>query len=91
MAHVDMTRQSAVTGTATTVGFFGHNPVARTAAYTLTFATASRVLPASTATGEAALLPEALTQIAALVVDVTETKKVLNQLIKDLQGNGLLQ
>jgi len=77
--------------TGTTAGFYGHTPVARPAAYTLTFPTASRVLPASTATGSGTLLTEAFTQLAALVTDLAETKKVLNQVIKDLQGDGLLQ
>lgn len=75
----------------TTVGFYGATPVTRPAAYTLTFSGTSRVLPASTATGGGTLLTEAFTQLAALVTDLTETKKVLNQLIRDLQSEGLLQ
>jgi hypothetical protein len=82
---------SASAGSPSALGFYGHPEVARTSGYTLTFATASRVLPASTATGTGTLLTEAFTQLTALVTDLTETKKVLNQLIKDLQGNGLLQ
>ena len=78
-------------GTPTGLGFYGHTEVPRTAAYTLTFSTGSRVLPASTATGSGTLITEAFTQILALITDLTETKKVVAQIIKDLQANGLLQ
>jgi hypothetical protein len=81
----------ALTHTGTEAGFYGHAVTARPAAYTLTFASAARTLPASTATGTGTLLTEAFTQLAALVTDLTETKKVLNQVIKDLQSEGLLQ
>jgi hypothetical protein len=77
--------------TGTTLGFYGATPVTRPATYTLSFSGSSRVLPANTATGGGTLLTEAFTQITALVTDLTETKKVLNQLIKDLQSEGLLQ
>ena len=80
-----------LTHTGSEAGFYGHAVVSRPSAYTLTFASASRTLPASTATGTGTLLTEAFTQLSALVTDLTETKKVLNQLVKDLQSEGLLQ
>jgi hypothetical protein len=81
----------ALTHTGTEAGFYGHAVATRPAAYTLTFAEASRTLPASTATGAGTLVTEAFTQITALVADLAATKKVLAQVVKDLQGNGLLQ
>jgi hypothetical protein len=80
-----------LTHTGTTVGFYAATPVTRPAAYTLTFSETSRTLPASTATGGGTLLTEAFTQITALVADLTATKKVLAQLVKDLQSVGLCQ
>jgi hypothetical protein len=82
---------TAAAGTTTEVGFYGHTPATRPAAYTITFASTSRTLPASTATGTGTLLTEAFTQLGALVTDLTETKKVLAQFIKDIQATGLLQ
>jgi hypothetical protein len=94
MSAIEMSVPSSATpaaGTSTELGFYGQTPVTRTAAYTLTFSTTSRALPASTATGGGTLLTEAFTQIGSLVTDLTETKKVLAQVIKDLQRDGLLQ
>lgn len=94
-------------GTSTELCFYGHTPTARGAAYTLTFPTNARTLPASTATAvsTAAALnvgilfayasigqAEAIpVAINALVNDQKATKEVLRQLIVDLQANGLLQ
>jgi hypothetical protein len=96
MTHVELSIPAGqITGslahTGTTIGFYGHLPATRPAAYTLTFAETARTLPANTATGSGTLLTEAFTQLAAVVSDLTATKKVLATLIKDLQGNGLLQ
>jgi hypothetical protein len=96
MTHVNMSTPAGVitgplTHTGSTAGFYGHTPVARPGAYTLTFAEVARTLPASTATGTGTLLTEAFTQITALVADLLATKKVLAQLVKDLQEEGLLQ
>jgi hypothetical protein len=94
MSKIDMAipySSTAATGTPTEVGFYGHTPTTRPSAYTITFASTSRTLPASTATGTGTLLTEAFTQITALVTDLTETKKVLAQLVKDLQATGLIQ
>ena len=85
------TIHGALTHTGSTLGFYASAPVARPAAYTLTFAEAARTLPANTATGGGTLLTEAFTQITALLTDLTATKKVLNQLLKDLKEEGLLQ
>jgi hypothetical protein len=81
----------ALTHTGTEAGFYGHAVVVRPAAYTLTFSEVARTLPASTATGAGTLITEAFMQITALVTDLAATKKVLAQVVKDLQGNGLLQ
>jgi hypothetical protein len=91
----------------TTVGFYGNTPVTRPAGYTLTFSLAARTLPATTAVAvstagavtlgalfayataaQAEAIPVA---INALLADLEGAKKVLNQLIKDLQATGLLQ
>lgn len=97
----------SLTHQGTTIGFYNKTPVARPAAYTLTYPTNSRVLPTTTATpvsttaavnlgvlfayaslGQAESIPVA---INALIKDTEETKKVLRQLIVDLQANGMLQ
>lgn len=97
----------SLTHQGTTVGFYNKTPVTRPSAYTLTFPSSSRVLPATTASpvstaasinvgilfayaslSQAESIPVA---INALIKDGEETKKVLRQLIADLQANGMLQ
>jgi len=96
-----------ITHTGSAVGFYSHTPVERTAAYTLTYASVARTLPSTTAAAIATTAPlnvgalfayasEAQaasipTAINALLADLEATKKLLGQLVKDLQGYGLLQ
>lgn len=101
------TGATKLAGAADGLGFYGHATTARTAAYTLTFATAgSRVLAADTAVDPAAtaatnVTPFGYTTAAqadavraatvTLHADLDATKAVLKQLLADLQANGLLQ
>jgi hypothetical protein len=90
----------------TPVGFYGAAPVARSAAYTLTYAGLARVLAADTAvdpanTAATQATPWGYTTQAqadairaaaiALHADLDVTKNVLAQLIADLKNNGLMQ
>lgn len=93
-------------GTATTqkIGFFNVTPVVQPTAYTQTYATASKTLPTQTsadfpaggtgaaagAWSTAANRDLAITRFNALRTDLDNTKKVLNQVIDDLQALGLL-
>jgi hypothetical protein len=93
--------------TGSMAGFYNTTPVVRPPAYTLTFATKARTLPANTAiavgtTGalNVGVLYAYATQaqadaipvaINALLADLDATKKVLAQAIGDLQSVGLLQ
>lgn len=90
--------------TGTTLGFYSTTPVVRPAAFTQTYATTSRTMPnntsATVATTASALASNGFTAaqadsipvaINALIADVLEVKGVLNQVIDDLQANGLLQ
>lgn len=97
----------ALTHTGTTVGFFGKTPAERPSAYTITYSSSSRTLPATTsvpvstssplnvgalyAYGTAAQAEAIPANINALHEDLEATKKVLAQVIKDLQANGLMQ
>ncbi len=88
-----------------TVGFNGSVPFAQPAAYTQTYATASRTVAASTAVAVAETAPtkvepygftEAqakaiLAAVNANGVDIVANRKVLNSVINDLKGYGLLQ
>jgi hypothetical protein len=95
-----------VAGSSSTFGAFGVNPVERPAKYILTFAATSHTLPANTVVEVSTANPigvltafafiEAqakgiLTAINTLITDLTETKKVLAQVVSDLRGEGLLQ
>lgn len=102
--EVDGTEMFVATSSA--LAFFNTAPQAQTAAFTQTFAAASRIHPVMTS---AAVATTASTQtnpwgyttqaqadaipaaINALQNDVIATKEVLNQVIDDLQGYGLLQ
>jgi hypothetical protein len=97
----------ALTHTGTEAGFYGKTPAGRPSAYTLTFSSKARTLPASTASNvsTAAALNVGIlfayasvgqaesipVAINALIADQKATKEVLGQLIADLQGCGLLQ
>lgn len=88
------------------LGFFNATPVARTAGYTQTYSTASRTMPNLTSaavatTGATAVTPfgyttaaqadAIVTAINAIRADVDNTRKVVNQILDDLQSYGLLQ
>lgn len=88
------------------IGFYGITTVARPSAYTQTYSTATRThsnLTASTVSTTASTnvspygyttstqADAIVTQINNLLTDVTNVKQVLNQVIDDLQLNGLLQ
>lgn len=86
-----------------TVGFYGTAPIARAAAYTQTYSTATRThanpTAAAVATTAASLAGYGFTQaqanalpaaINALVIDLANTKQVLNRVLDDLQLMGLL-
>jgi hypothetical protein len=86
----------------TTVGFYGVTPTTRPTAYTQTYATATRTHSNPTATtvtdtnGVAGFLAAAdrtamVDAVNALIVDVANVKQVVNQILDDLQLNGLLQ
>jgi hypothetical protein len=89
----------------TTVGFYGTTPAAQPGAYTQTYSTPARVVPAATATAVATTAatnssPYGFTQaqadalvaaVNALIVDVLALRKVNNALIDDLQSVGLAQ
>lgn len=86
-------------------GFYGGTPVAKPSAYTQTFATAAKTVPAATqlaapagGTGATAGAYDtavnrdaAIASINAAKTDIEELKKVVNALIDDLQAVGLLQ
>jgi hypothetical protein len=89
-----------------TVGFYNVTPVSRPAAYTQTYATATRthssmtsVAVATTAAtqttpwgyGSQAQADAIITAINALRTDVINVKGVVNSVVDDLQANGLLQ
>lgn len=99
----------------TNIGFYGVAPVARPAAYTQTYSTATRThsnftsatltdstggtanttLVAIAGTGDDANInnnfADLIAQVNALIVDLGNAKQVLNQVIDDLQANGILQ
>lgn len=91
--------------TGTTVGFYGVTPVARPSAYTQTYSAASRVhanpVAASVVASAVLVTPFGLSSSAqmdnlvlavnGLVSDMANVKKVLNQVIDDLQLQGILQ
>lgn len=86
-------------------GFYGTTPIAKASAYTQTFSTASKTLPAVTSlaapaggTGAAAggwdtaaNRDLAITAINAIRTDHESLMKVVTALIDDLQAYGLLQ
>lgn len=90
---------------AATVGFYGVTSVVRPAAYTQTYATATRTHANPTAssvvtTAATNTLPYGYTQaqadslpvaINALIVDLANLKQVVNSMIDDRQGDGLAQ
>ncbi len=93
-------------GTATTqkVGFYGVTPVVRGSAYTQTYSTASKTVPAATAsnppaggTGATAGAYDTaanrnlmITSLTNNIADVLALKKVVNALIDDLQAIGII-
>ena len=93
------------THTGATVGFYGVTPVARPTAYTQTYNAASRVhanpVAASVVASAVLVTPFGLSSSAQmdnlvlavnnLVGDIANVKKVLNQVIDDLQSQGILQ
>ena len=95
----------AIAHTGTTVGFYGVTPVVRPSAFTQTYSTATRTHsnPAAASIVASAVLvtPFGLSSSAQmdnlviavnnLVSDLANIKGVLNQVIDDLQANGLLQ
>ena len=93
------------TPTTDKLGFWGATPVVRPTAYTQTYATASKTMPNATAadlatTATTQLTPYGFatqaqgdniaTQFNLLRADLDATKKVLNQVLDDLQILGLL-
>jgi hypothetical protein len=89
-----------------TVGFYGTAPATRPAAYTQTYATATRThsnaaQTAVATTGATITTPfgyttaaqadDIVTQLNAARTDLLNLKQVVNQLLDDLQLNGLLQ
>lgn len=86
-------------------GFFGATPVARPSAYTQTYTTASKTVPNATATASTptgtqttpwgfsseADFNAVATKANALITDVDNLRKVVTQIIDDLQSLGLLQ
>lgn len=89
-----------------TIGFYGVTPAARPSALVQTYATAGLTHSALTATSAATTAPTGTSPkgftttaqagavfrgVNALIVDVTNVKKVLNKVIDQLQSNGLLQ
>ena len=88
----------------TTVGFYGVTPVARPSAYTQTYSAASRthsnLTSASVSASVVLVTPFGFSSSAQgdnlvlavnrLVTDLTNVKNVLNQVIDDLQSQGLL-
>ncbi len=94
----------AMAHTGTTVGFYGVAPVARPSAYTQTYSAASRthsnLTSASVSASAVLVTPFGLSSSAQmdnlvlavnrLVTDVTNVKNVLNQVIDDLQSQGIL-
>ena len=95
----------AVAHTGTTVGFYGVAPAARPSAFTQTYSTATRTHsnPAAASVSASAVLvtPFGLSSSAQmdnlviavnnLVSDMANVKQVLNQVLDDLQLQGLLQ
>jgi len=90
----------------TNVGFYGIAPVARSAAYTQTYATATRIHSNPTATSVATtaatnVAPFGYTTAAqadsipvainAAIIDIANIKQVVNQILDDFQLIGLLQ
>lgn len=104
---VSLAQNPAAVGTSGgTVGFYSVTPVARPAAYTLTYATTDRTHPAATAsavatTAATAVTPNGYTTAAqadaipvainAVAADLLAVKKLLNSAIGDLKLFGLLQ
>lgn len=86
------------------IGFFGGTPTTKPTAYTQTYATAAKTVPAATqlaapaggvgtAAGgydTAANRDLAITSINAAKTDIEDLKKVVNALIDDLQALGLV-
>lgn len=89
----------ALSHTGLTAGFYGVTPATRPAAYTQTYATAARTVPATTSTAPTAPgvvyaqaeAQSAVTSLDALRTDLNAAKQVLNSVIDDLQAVGLLQ
>jgi len=90
----------------THVGFYGVTEVTRPSAYTQTYSTATRTHNNLTASNPTVVVTNTVcadygtyntnfnnidTAINQLIADVTNVKQVLNQVIDDLQNNGLLQ
>lgn len=78
------------------VGFYGVAPIARPSAYTQIYSTATRTHAQRTAPGAGGGSGADSTTFSgaecdALVADQQNTAQVLNQLIDDLQANGLIQ
>lgn len=77
----------------TGLGFYGTSPVARSAAYTLTYSTTARVHqePELATNISVTLVTELDTELNKTNKAVNELKKLQNAVIKDFQANGLLQ
>lgn len=98
-----ITMQSDLIHTGSKVGFFGTTAASRPTAYTQTFSTAARTVPAATAAAVAttaatnsspygyaqAQADAIVTALNATIVDVDALKKVVNSIIDDLQTLGL--
>ncbi len=94
----------AMAHSGTTVGFYGVAPVAQPSAYTQTYSTATRTHSNPTAASvvasavlvtpfglsSSAQMDNLVITVNRLVTDLTNVKGVLNQVIDDLQSQGLL-
>ena len=96
-----------ISAKATALGFFNTDPVSRPSAYTQTYSTASRTHSAVTFSGATfatytataggsgfrsdADMEQFLKDVDKIKDDLENTKKVLNQVLDDLQTYGLLQ
>ena len=95
----------AMAHTGTTVGFYGVTPVARPSAFTQTYSAATRThsnpVAASVSASAVLVTPFGFSSSAQadnlviavnnLVTDLLNVKQVLNQLVDDLQAQGLIQ
>lgn len=89
-------RVRGTSGGATALGFYAVTPVARPAAYTQTYSATTRThaQAAVDTTGSTQTTPFGYTTAAqadAIPTAINELKNLVNQVIDDLQANGLLQ